>query len=41
MKFLEWMGIEAGELTLAALKREIDWTWPLLIAAFVFGLGVI
>ena len=41
MKFLSCLGVEAGELTLAALKREIDWTWPLLIAASVFALGVI
>lgn len=41
MKFLNWMGVERDELTVATLRADIDWTWLLLLAAFIFLLGLL
>lgn len=40
-RFLNFMSIEPGELTIENLHADIDWTWLLIVAVFVLGMGVL
>lgn len=40
-RLLQFLEIEPGELTLESFKREVDWTWLLLIAGVVLFLAVL
>lgn len=40
-RYMEFMGNKAEDLTLESLREDLDWTWPLFLAAFVFGLAVL
>lgn len=39
-RYLKFMHIDPAELSLESFKREVDWTWPLFLSAFVLGLAV-
>lgn len=40
-RLAEWMGIETELLTVEQFKAEFDMTWPLMLGAFVFLLGML